>query len=317
MKIDTSKLFDRIRRSPVLSESTKNMYLSRLEDISRLLYSNKVKFAQILESPNDFLKRLTEYCNTTQGRKGGMLGDSCREIYVASILAIFKHNQDFREQNMQLYESWKDVSNAIRSNRDQKYDSNAPSEEEKKAYIPFAELCRIRDSLPDEDIGKLFLGMSTYIPPQRSDHCRTRIFKKRAPADFNDNYIVFGTDVYLILQNFKTAKKYKQIRIEFPPELVNILKASLKSKPRRYLFLSKSGSPFNNERSYNMFANRLLRKITKNQHISLNTLRHIYISNPELRLETKSGIERGVLAKQMGHSTSMQSNYLWHCWEGR
>ena len=51
------------------------------------------------------------------------------------------------------------------------------------------------------------------------------------------------------------------------------------------------------------------------ENISINTLRHIYVTRRDLKLEEKSGLERNKIAKIMGHSVGTQQNYLWHTYE--
>ena len=311
MNQSDKKLISKIENTPFLKDITKEMYTNRIKDVQEKMHSNK-RISDILLVPEDFQQRLDKFCDGS----GKCLGPSSRELFTASMMALWKHNQDLRENNVELFERWQKVLSAVRGVKDAKYKSNEPNEKEQLAYISFPELAKIRDQLPD-GIGKLFLAMNTYIPPQRSDHMCTRIFKKPPPKDFDGNYIVYGNQCYMVLQKFKTDKKYKEIRVEFPDALVRILRASLKQDPRRYLYVGADGTCFRTERAYNQFANRLLRNVTGNKHISLNTLRHIYISNPGLKLETLSTAEREKIGNLMGHSVRTQQDYLWHIYDKR
>ena len=87
------------------------------------------------------------------------------------------------------------------------------------------------------------------------------------------------------------------------------------SSAKKYLFVQKNGEPYDKPNTFNKWANRTLKKIFKKDNFSLTTLRHIYITRRDLKLEEKSGLERDKIAKVMGHSVGTQQNYLWHTYE--
>jgi integrase len=159
--------------------------------------------------------------------------------------------------------------------------------------------------------------MYTHIPPVRSDYHSTIIYLDTLPDIIPlDNYIYIShSECYLSLEKYKTSKTYGKIIIDLPPLLVNEIKRSLELLPRTYLFISEfTGKPFDLPNSFNIWANRTLKKILNNSKFTLTMFRHIYISRDDLHLETLSGLQQDEIAKLMGHSIEQQRKYLWHTW---
>ena len=156
--------------------------------------------------------------------------------------------------------------------------------------------------------------MYTMIPPVRSDFDRTRLFSRTPTDKPTGNYIVLtNSNSKLHLQEYKTAKTYKELVIDLPSNLVHEIYLSLQKMPRKYLFVSpRTKKEFENQSTFNTWANRALKKITGKKTFSLNMLRHIYISRRDLKMETKSGLDQEKIAKLMGHSISTQKKYNWH-----
>jgi hypothetical protein len=151
------------------------------------------------------------------------------------------------------------------------------------------------------------------IPPLRSDYDKIAIYKNEKDViDDIDNYLIWNKDPYLVIRKYKTSKTYKDIKIDLPNNLIKEIKESLSVKPRCFLFLQKNGEPYDKPNTFNKWANRRLKDLFDKKNISLSTLRHIYITRRDLKLEEKSGLERKEISNIMGHSISTQQNYLWH-----
>ena len=158
--------------------------------------------------------------------------------------------------------------------------------------------------------------MYTMIPPVRSDYYKIAIYKNEsAVSDDIDNYLIMNDKPFIVLRKYKTSKTYKDIKIDLPNELVKQIKLSLKKKPRHLLFVSPRNNKEYKSNTFNKWVNRTFKSLTGKENISITTLRHIYITRRDLKLEEKSGIERNKIAKIMGHSVGTQQNYLWHTYE--
>ncbi|GIS52796.1 MAG: hypothetical protein Ct9H90mP28_5120 [Paracoccaceae bacterium] len=120
----------------------------------------------------------------------------------------------------------------------------------------------------------------------------------------------------IVLNDYKTAKTYGQIRIQLTEELLRQINLSLDKEPRSYLFQSERfKKPYielkDPSGSFNSWANKTLKKLF-NEEFTLTMLRHIYITRRDLKLEQMSGTERDKIAKIMGHGVAQQQRYMWH-----
>ena len=227
--------------------------------------------------------------------------------YIVPIMYCLTAHREIQEKNPKLKYKWVKIRDEIREPDDSYDDDNKPSAKQEKAYIPFDEICKVRDSLPDGSSGKLLLSMYTMIEPVRSDFDRTRIYDE-VPKEDDGNYIVLGKTKSLFLNKYKTSERYGKANIKLPDELVKQIKQSLKQNPREYLFKPLHGDAFNSN-TYNKWANRTLKKLLKNDFFSLTMLRHSYLSQPSLDLDNKNMGERREIASKMLHSVGVQKLY--------
>tara|TARA_E500000178_G_C16998433_1_gene744410 strand:- start:297 stop:1325 length:1029 start_codon:yes stop_codon:yes gene_type:complete len=324
------KMLDRtyikhIKNSKLLNENSKETYLKRLNTIQYDIWKNcksvnhKVGKGQclfyIIKNPEAFMEKLDEYVNKTQGRlEKDKLSIHAKDSYVSAIGAIFRHTPGMIQKQHVLYQKWLDIHKEVREPISKKYKSNKPTVRQEKAYMPFEELEKLRDSFEKGSDIRLLISLYTMIPPVRSDYYKVKIYKddKLIPDD-DTNFIVLNSKPYIGLRKYKTSKTYNTIKINIPTNLEKEIKYSLNKKPREYLFIQKNGKPYKSN-SFNKQMNRLL-KDNINGNFSLTAFRHIYITRRDLKLEEKSGLERDEVAKIMGHSIATQQNYLWHTFE--
>lgn len=298
-----------------LNENTKKMYIKKIKVIiEEIMPNNRIK--NVLENPEYFDERLKIYCESQKGRINEKISDHTIESYYKPIIAIFNYDQELKERNIGLLKEWKKIQEKSKMIIDKKYKSNEPSLRQINSYIDYDMIIDKRNLLNEGSYERLLLMMYTEIPPLRCDYYKIRILKK-IPDILNENenlLIMSESQSIIILTKYKTSKKYGTLFINIPDSLINEIKSSLSKFPRDFLFVSKSGKPYNNENTFNHWANKTLKIILGNNNISLTTLRHIYISRRDLKLEDKSGLEQEIIAKQMGHSIEQQRKYLWHTW---
>ena len=316
-----------IINSKLLNNSSKEIYLKRLDIVQNEIWKNckthkKVGKGKclhyIIKHPEVFMEKLEEYVNKTNGRLNkNKLSMHAKDGYVSAIGALFRHSPGMIQKHTELYQKWMDIHKEVRAPINTKYHSNKPTIRQEEAYITFEDLIKKRDSLKDGSIQKLLLSIYTMIPPVRSDYDKLIIYNNESQiTDKFDNYLILNNQPKIILRKYKTSKIHKENEIKLPTNLVKQIKISLKENPRKFLFVStRNNEMFNKPNSFNRWANRLLKDLLKKKNISLTTLRHIYITRRDLKLEEKSGLERNKIAKVMGHSVSTQQNYLWHTYE--
>lgn len=314
-----------ITNSKLLNESTKKIYLSKLDVIQYDIWKN-CKTTQkigkgkclhyIINHPEAFIEKMDEYVNKTKGRLDDKLSIHAPDSFVSVIGALFRHTPGMMQKHAELYKKWIDIHQEIRAPVNAKYQKNEPDTRQKAAYIPFEELVKIRDNLKDGTNEKLLLSMYTMIPPVRSDYYKIAIYKtENEVTDDIDNYLIMNSKPFIVLRKYKTSKTYKAIKIDLPKDLIKQIKSSLNKNPRDFLFTSPRNNKPYISNTFNRWVNRTFKKLTGKENISISTLRHIYITRRDLKLEEKSGLERNKIAKIMGHSVGTQQNYLWHTYE--
>lgn len=242
-----------------------------------------------------------------------------KHIYLMSVLSILRHKPDIlssfdEEHNTSLHNTWKKIFNDNEAPIIQRRLENKPTDMQLAKggiHIPFAQIISKRDELPVGSYERLLISMYTYIPPVRADYFATEIvYNDDVPTE--NNYIRIKDDaVQSVLTDFKTAKNYKQITNNFPPELVTELMASLKNKPRKYLFPNTRNGP-HTRNSYVLWTRRCLTRIFGTD-FTLVFFRHAFITD---FIHTKitpdmSDAQIKEISNKMGHSPEMFRGYRW------
>lgn len=298
------KYINNILKSKFLKEYTKTLYTKHFDKIENEI--SKKPLIQVFNEPETFEKDLNNYCNSHTGRIGKKLGDHFKESYLTSILSLFVHNEELRENQKELYDKWKNLQKKIKQPIINKYNKNKPTKRQKKALISYEDLVNIRNNLKNGTIERLLFSMYIDIPPVRSDYNEVYIYKDDDTPDKTKNYIQNKT---IYLHEFKTSKLYNEIIIPIPRTLDKEIKLSLKNNPRNFLFTNAKGKPYKRN-TFNKWANAILKKLI-NKSFSLTMFRHIFISRKDLKLTSKSGLEKNKIASKMGHSIDTQQHYLW------
>jgi len=169
-----------------------------------------------------------------------------------------------------------------------------------------ADLLMKKKSLTDNDLQEiqkyilLCLLSGQYIPVRRSkDYCDFKI------ANINDdfNYIDKSN---LVFNSYKTAKAYGQQRIAIPIQLKNILQKWIKiaTDYSDYLFFDRNKQPLTSVK-----LNQRLNKIFDGRKISVNALRHAYLTD-KYGHTLKTNAELAADMEEMGSSTNMATTYI-------
>jgi integrase len=174
-------------------------------------------------------------------------------------------------------------------------------------YKKHADLLYKKDNLTDNDLQEiqkyvlLCLLSGVYIPVRRSkDMCDFKI------ANINpkeDNYIDKST---LVFNSYKTAKFYGEQKISIPIKLKNILTKWIKVAIDHsdYLFFDK-----NKQKLTSVKLNQRLNKIFDDKKISVNALRHAYLTD-KYGHTLKTNEELAEDMKEMGSSKNMATTYI-------
>lgn len=154
----------------------------------------------------------------------------------------------------------------------------------------------------------LIAALYTYQPPSRLDFYNMQIIGKGDPTEDNQNYlqIINRNKKNFIFNDYKNSATYKTVTIPVNKSMNTVLNKYLKLNPGiKHLLRSEKQS------SKPMTRNSLGKQIPQifeetGKHITLNQIRHIYISE---NIDIKKTKQQNELAKQMMHSGATQLTY--------
>jgi hypothetical protein len=160
----------------------------------------------------------------------------------------------------------------------------------------------IRDRLPDDDIRKLLIAMYTMIPPMRADYGEVKLYSFGEEPE-TDNFIFRdGRRAVIQIADYKTSKTNGPVRQVLPDNLRKLLDASLRAKPREYLF-----GPY---KKFSQWANKELSDLFETD-FTITMFRHAYINSLPIAQMTVE--EKQKIAHLMGQSynANQQDLYRW------
>lgn len=215
---------------------------------------------------------------------------------------------------------WKTYLDGIHGGIMKAYLSGVPNERQSDGYVSIDDMIEKHDTLPKGSIERLLLGMYVLIPTRRCDFATTRIYPSvtSVPTTESDNYIVLPRTARpapeLVMQAYKTAKRYKVVRQDLPVALVDDIRASLAVQPRDFLFVStRYHKPYTSEATFGKWANATLLRIF-GRPLTLTLIRHAFVTN--MSFDDMSAQEREDIGRQMGHARSTQDLYKFRFADG-
>lgn len=141
-----------------------------------------------------------------------------------------------------------------------------------------------------------------YIPPRRAVDFTSSFKIKDIDREVN-NYIDYDTNEF-VFNTYKTAKFYGQQRVAIPKKLFKILTKWIDINPTPYLFFdSKNGG------LTSITLSQRLNNIFGGKKISVNQLRHFYLTNKHLDTVTDMD-ELNNDMTNMGSSINMAKTYI-------
>jgi len=156
----------------------------------------------------------------------------------------------------------------------------------------------------------LIVSLYTLLPPVRVDYAPMAIITDLADDDNETNYLYIKSrnNKQFILNSYKTEKTYGKKFIDIPSQLNSVINLHLRFHKLQNSFL------FNKKGNY-MTSVDLTLMIPKAfgvytyKHVTLNLLRHIYISeNIQLKSQEQIKKEKDI-AEAMCHSVATQKTY--------
>lgn len=283
------------KNRPNLSEGSLKTYNSVIKNLLKKLntydidifYKEPAKVFNILEN-YEYSKRKTMTAAVIvliQNQASESVLNKYKKLLLEDVNKYreFKETQEKTEKEKENWISMQEINNIY-------------EDLEKEANILFK-----KNNLNMQEVQRLqnFIILSFYhlIPPRRLlDFSEMKI---KDYKEDDDNYIKGDK---LIFNKYKTKKNYGTQTVDMPKNLYNIYRKWLNFNDTNFLFFDR-----NNNKLSKVTLNQRLNKIF-NKNISVNMLRHIYISEKVLK-DTPALQDLKKTAEKMGHSVNEQVLY--------
>jgi hypothetical protein len=303
-EITDDKFYDTLKKTIQLQQSTKDIYFKKLSVLQDEMFDTHKSLFWIMTHPSDVETALLEYKEKKE------LSDRTMSQIIAIIISLFIHNSEMIEKHNENFKEYGRIKERMSSKTEEKVLSNKPHDKQERAFIPYEKLIKIKDSLPKGSKSRLLFSMYLLIPPVRANYGDVKIYD-HDHKNKDDNYIVLDNNPKIVLNKYKTSKTYDTIEISIPNDLLKEINDSLELNKREYLFTLEDGKPFTKKNTFSVYANRILKKETKNNDFCLTIFRHVYLSRKDIDLSNKTLGERKKISNVMGHSLDTQSRYVW------
>ena len=285
-----------------IAPRTKSQYVRSLTTLTTLAGGRPLE--TIIAHPKAMLKRINAKSEKLQTRKA----------LVSAIKALAKYNPSLKEEYATELDKWSERFRELDRGIAERVGSAEPTEKELVNWVDWPEVMRKQHELGTLCYGSpphLLLSMYSLIEPIRADLGLVRIMYEGSGEESGPdaNYIVISrrsNQSTLVLQTYKTSKRYGRFERDIPDQLVSIIRSSLERRPRRWLFVDDYGEPYKNRNSYTRFANRVFERIF-NKRFTISLLRHSFVSNLNFNEATPTELFKH--SKNMMHSIGMQQMY--------
>ena len=314
MKINSNNITEKIQESrPNLKPNSIKQYETHLNKLKKIFESDTYDF---LSDPNKVLEKLSDKHYTSQ-----------RNSLNAIIILLLALNDD--EKYNDLIEDYQKIRDKLNDQYVDEQQSGKISEKQKNNFVELKEIMSMIDIMDKEIKSKnlkkkeslngkekelltvytMFSFLSRY--PLRNDLSGMRYISKTEYNQLNEdnkkagNFLVKNKNkLNMILNEYKTSKKYGEKIIDLDPETSKILRMYIKATDKKLgdvLFVSSRGTPI----SRNGISQLLIKTSQKylNKSISTTMMRKIVVSDKfgDLAKEQKE------LADVMGHDVGTQN----------
>jgi len=311
--MDKGKLIETLKKSrPNAKDSTINMYASNLMKLMKTMESEDFKF---LKTPNKVEEILKDLHYTT------------RRNYLNAVVVYLMAEE---EKNEELIEKYTELRDELNKKYEEDQATGVISDKQKDNFVDIEEVNKMIESMRKEIVDRNIFTKTTLTPrersllqvyviysiysrvPLRNDVAGMEVITKTVYNKLTDedkkerNYLVMTKNsMFMVLNRFKTQKKYGELVFYLQKDLEKILRKYIKINGKGVLFKSGTGKPL----SRNALSQLMLKTSKKymNKNISSTMLRKIYLSSKYADVKEEMIKD----AKIMGHSTEVaQSVYV-------
>jgi len=307
--MDKQNLIDLIKKNrPNVKETTIKMYVSNLLKLMKLFDLEDLTFLKDINKVEDKLKNL-HY--------------TTRRNYLNAIIVylLAKDKED------KLIEEYVDIRDKLNKQYEDEQATGVISDKQKENFVDISEInnminemnkeikdkkIRTKETLTAKDKNLLMVytlyNIYTRIP-LRNDLAGMIVINKREYNKLTDkqkeenNYLVINkNNMYMVLNQYKTSSKYKELNIDIPKDLERLLRQYIKINGMGVLFKSSTGKPI----TRNALSQLLLKWSKKymGKSISTTMLRKSYLSSKYGKMKEELEADNVV----MGHSKGVAMN---------
>ena len=309
---DKENLMETLKKSrPNAKESTIKMYSSNLLKLQKLMDTSDFKFLKKSDNVKD---KISELHFTTQ-----------RNYFNAIIVYLMAISE--KVEGDPLIEEYVELRDTLNKKYEDEQATGVISDKQKNNFVPIEEVNKMINDMGEEIKNKKIKKKEDITPkdksllqsyilfniytrlPLRNDLAGMEAINKRAYNKLSEedkkekNYLVVNKNkMFMVLNNYKTSAKYKELDIDIPKDLEKLLRLYIRVNGMGVLFKSSTGKPL----SRNALSQLLLKETKKRMGKSISTtmLRKIYLSSKYGKV--KEEMEADALV--MGHSKEMAQN---------
>jgi hypothetical protein len=306
-KSNASYLED-ISLSPYLKDRTKTTYRNALLKIMTL--TGEKSLHKLLHDPQKYAPLLQARVSTEETHKA----------YLIAILAIIKYS-DLKETNHPLFNGWYKHYLQARRVVNKRLIKNIPTDRQIEAHVDWEVIKKKAKEVGEKAPGSkehVLMGLLTILPPRRqTDWFQVRIYDDKDPMfkpKADHNYINLGYHnqpygPYILLIDYKTSKFYGNWYKLVPKKLHDLLNLSLELHPRDYLFVDRSGKPYDRVETFTKWSNGALKRIFENDKVSMNSIRHSFTTWFKKKWASATAEEIMKVSRDMGHNMQQNAAY--------
>ena len=312
--MNSEKLTETIKEArPNIKDNSIKMYVSNLEKLKKLFDSDNYDFLKDEKKILDKLKDLSD--NTIRNYLNAIL------IYLMAINSDKKYDDEIK------------IYTDLRDELNKKYEDNQASgtisEKQKANFVDISEIYKMIETMgkeikdrkikkkedltsKDKQLLMIYIIFNIYVRlPMRNDVAGMEAISKRQYNKLSEeekkekNFLVVEkSKMIMILNKYKTSKKYEENKIDIPKDLEKLLRLYIRINGMGTLFKSSTGTPLSRN-ALSQLLIKTTKKYMDGKSISTTMLRKIYLSSKYS--DVKEEMEKD--AKVMGHSVETGQKY--------
>tara|TARA_R100000951_G_scaffold112128_1_gene112000 strand:- start:5629 stop:6603 length:975 start_codon:yes stop_codon:yes gene_type:complete len=312
--MNSEKLTETIKEArPNIKDNSIKMYVSNLEKLKKLFDSDNYDFLKDEKKILDKLKDLSD--NTIRNYLNAIL------IYLMAINSDKKYDDEIK------------IYTDLRDELNKKYEDNQASgtisEKQKANFVDISEIYKMIETMgkeikdrkikkkedltsKDKQLLMIYIIFNIYVRlPMRNDVAGMEAISKRQYNKLSEeekkekNFLVVEkSKMNMILNKYKTSKKYEENKIDIPKDLEKLLRLYIRINGMGTLFKSSTGTPLSRN-ALSQLLIKTTKKYMDGKSISTTMLRKIYLSSKYS--DVKEEMEKD--AKVMGHSVETGQKY--------